>query len=233
MDVRKPVLELKDVPPPPLHSAPHQPLALAPLPASSPGHPSSDAQTHKQSPPQPQPVSPKVSLCFRCECTLHSQQHPGSYEARTHSFGDTLGGGCNISSSSSSDVNTVPAPHFSNAQLMTPQSFGFPMTSVATSQPVATRSHPSCCASLRSFSSISVGCAQSRLAPGSAPMHGCCHCSDEHFHSHGDTLSTHFCANPLHLSVEHSAVCLKGAHYCHQCFPKVGGAVYLHSFPCF
>ncbi|XP_062853880.1 meiosis regulator and mRNA stability factor 1 isoform X2 [Trichomycterus rosablanca] len=230
MDVRKPVLELKDVPPPPLHSASHQPLALAPLPASSSSHlPSSDPQTPKLSPLQPQPGSPKVSLCSHCECSLHSQQHPGSYEARTHSFGDTFGGGCNISSSS--NVNTVggggglPAPHFSNAQLMTPQSFGFPMTSVATSQPVATRSHLSCCGSLHPFSSISVGCVQSRHVPGSASVHGCCRCSeerlmDQHFHSHGDTLSTHFCANPLHLSVEHSTVCLKGAHYCHQCFRK-------------
>ncbi|XP_026789141.3 meiosis regulator and mRNA stability factor 1 isoform X3 [Pangasianodon hypophthalmus] len=58
MEVRKPVLELKDVPPPPLHSASQQPLALAPQPAPPPCQlPVSDPQLPQQ--PLPQPGSPK------------------------------------------------------------------------------------------------------------------------------------------------------------------------------
>uniref|UniRef100_A0AAR2LPV0 Meiosis regulator and mRNA stability factor 1 n=1 Tax=Pygocentrus nattereri TaxID=42514 RepID=A0AAR2LPV0_PYGNA len=109
------------------------------------------------------------------------------------------------------------------------------MPSVATSQPVAAHSHCSCCSGLRPLHacpSLSVGCVQSNHVPGSAihgpcvASSGCCHCSGEcqaeqHSHSHGDaSSSTHLCSNPLHLNVEHTTVCLKGAHYCHQCLRK-------------
>ncbi|XP_026789140.3 meiosis regulator and mRNA stability factor 1 isoform X2 [Pangasianodon hypophthalmus] len=230
MEVRKPVLELKDVPPPPLHSASQQPLALAPQPAPPPCQlPVSDPQLPQQ--PLPQPGSPKVSLCSRCECSLHIQPHSGSLEARAHSFGDSFGGGSSISNTvNASTGGGIPAP-FPPAQLQTPQSFGFRVASVATSQPMAAHTHPSCCGRLHTCSSVSVGCLQSKHVSGSAPIHGpcvalsgCCHCNEEHrveqhYHSHGDTpSSTHLCTNPLYL--EHNTVCQKGAHYCHQCLRK-------------
>uniref|UniRef100_A0A8B9J539 Meiosis regulator and mRNA stability factor 1 n=1 Tax=Astyanax mexicanus TaxID=7994 RepID=A0A8B9J539_ASTMX len=205
MEVRKPVLELKDVPPPPLHSASQQPLPLAPLPVPPPCH----------LPPPPDP---------------------------SHSFGDP-GGGCSISSNGStlsgqSTATPSSAPYLPSPQLQTPESFGLKMPSVATSQPMAAHSHPSCCACLRHLHtcpSLSVGCVQSSHVPGSgsASIHEPCmtssgygDCSGEcrleqNSHSHSDAPpSTHLCSNPLHLSVEHSAVCLKGAHYCHQCLSK-------------
>uniref|UniRef100_A0AAR2LZG0 Meiosis regulator and mRNA stability factor 1 n=1 Tax=Pygocentrus nattereri TaxID=42514 RepID=A0AAR2LZG0_PYGNA len=254
MEVHKPVLELKDVPPPPLHSASQQSLPLASLPVPPPCHlpPPPDPR-----PPQVQPGSPKVSLCSRCESSLHFQQCPGSLEARAHSFGD-VGGGCSISTNANANIGGgLPALHFSHTQsstftgqptvtpssapyrpslqLQTPQSFGLQMPSVATSQPVAAHSHCSCCSGLRPLHacpSLSVGCVQSNHVPGSAihgpcvASSGCCHCSGEcqaeqHSHSHGDaSSSTHLCSNPLHLNVEHTTVCLKGAHYCHQCLRK-------------
>ncbi|XP_066519250.1 meiosis regulator and mRNA stability factor 1 isoform X2 [Hoplias malabaricus] len=253
MEVRKPVLELKDVPPPPLHNASQQPLPLVPLPAPPPCHlpPPPDPQLTQGQPrplalpsalpqPLPQPGSPKVSLCSRCECSLHLQQSPASLEARVHGFGD-IGGGCSISSSTNANTGGgLPALHFSHTQgsnltavtrssaehqpslqLQTPQSFGFQMPTVATSQPMAARSHLSCCAGFRHIhpcSSLSLGCMQSSHVPGPClPSSGCCHYSGEH----GDTPSTtHVCSKPLHLNVEHTAVCLKGAHYCHQCLSK-------------
>ncbi|XP_072539563.1 meiosis regulator and mRNA stability factor 1 isoform X2 [Salminus brasiliensis] len=204
MEVRKPVLELKDVPPPPLHSASQQPLPLAPLPAPPSCH----------LPPPPDPRAP--------------QGQPLPKPRAGSPKGSTLTGQPAATSSS--------APYLPSLQLQTPQSFGLQMPSVATSQPTAARSHPSCCAGLRhlhSCPSLSGGCVQSSLVPGSASIHGpsmtssgCCHCSGErraeqNSHSHSDAPpSTHLCSNPLHFSVEHNAVCLKGAHYCHQCLSK-------------
>ncbi|XP_053540130.1 meiosis regulator and mRNA stability factor 1 isoform X3 [Ictalurus punctatus] len=173
MEVRKPVLELKDVPPPPLHSASQQPLALAPQPAPPPCQlPASDPQLPQQTVPQLQPGSSK---------------------------------------------------------LQTPQSFGFRVASVATSQPMAAHTHPSYCGHLHTCSSV--GCLQPKHVSGSAPIHGpCvalsgrCHCSEEHrveqhYHSLSDApSSTHLCTNPLYL--EHNSGCQKGAHYCHQCLRK-------------
>ncbi|XP_053493259.1 meiosis regulator and mRNA stability factor 1 isoform X2 [Ictalurus furcatus] len=226
MEVRKPVLELKDVPPPPLHSASQQPLALAPQPAPPPCQlPASDPQLPQQTVPQLQPGSSKVSLCSCCECSLHVQQHSGSLEARAHSFG----GGCSVSSNTNASTGGGLPALFSPAQLQTPQSFGFRVASVATSQPMAAHTHPSCCGHLHTCSSV--GCLQPKHVSGSAPIHGpCvalsgrCHCSEEHrveqhYHSLGDApSSTHLCTNPLYL--EHNSGCQKGAHYCHQCLRK-------------
>lgn len=230
MEVRKPALELKDVPPPPLHSASQQPLSLAPQPASPPCQlPAPDPQLPQQPLPQLQPGSPKVSLCSHCECSLHS----GLLEARVHSFGDSFGGGCSISSNANSSTGGGLCAPFSPVQLQTPQSFGFRVASVATSQPMAAHAHASCCGRLCTCSSVSVGCLQSKRMSGTAPIHGpcvalsgCCRCSEEHrleqhFHSHVDApTSTHVCTNPLYL--EHNTVCQKGAHFCHQCLRKVG-----------
>ncbi|KAK2857564.1 hypothetical protein Q7C36_005483 [Tachysurus vachellii] len=228
MEVRKPVLDLKDVPPPPLHNASPQPLVLASQPAPPLCQlPASDAQLSQQPLPQLQPGSPNVSLCSHCECSLHIQQHSGLLEARAHSFG----GGCSISSTANANSGGgFPAP-FSSAQLQSPQSFGYQVASVATSQPMAGHTHPSCCGHLHTCSSLSVACLQSKHLSGSAPIHGpcvalsgCCHCSEDHrveqqYHSHSDTpSSTHLCTKPLYL--EHNTVCQKGAHYCHQSLRK-------------
>ncbi|KAM9483472.1 meiosis regulator and mRNA stability factor 1 isoform 2-T3 [Clarias gariepinus] len=224
MEVRKPVLELKDVPPPPLHSASQQPLALAPKPVPPPCQLPSDPQLPQQPLSQLQPGSPKVSLCSRCECSLHVQQHSGSFEARAHSLGDGFGGGCSISSSVNPSTGGGGRPAlFSPTQLQTPQSFGFRVASVATSQPMAAHTHPSCCGHLHTFSPVSAGRLQSNHGPCVA-LPGCCRCSEEHrveqhYHSHSDTQSsTHLCTNPLYL--EHNTVCQQGAHYCHQCLRK-------------
>ncbi|XP_026989357.2 meiosis regulator and mRNA stability factor 1 isoform X2 [Tachysurus fulvidraco] len=228
MEVRKPVLDLKDVPPPPLHNASPQPLVLASQPAPPLcQRPASDSQLSQQPVPQLQPGSPNVSLCSHCECSLHIQQHSGLLEAKAHSFG----GGCNISSTANANSGGgFPAP-FSSAQLQSPQSFGFQVASVATSQPMAGHTHPSCCGHLHTCSSLSVGCLQSKHLSGSAPIHGpcvalsgCCHCSEDHrveqqYHSHSDApSSTHLCTKSLYL--EHNTVCQKGAHYCHQSLRK-------------
>uniref|UniRef100_A0A3B1INM6 Meiosis regulator and mRNA stability factor 1 n=1 Tax=Astyanax mexicanus TaxID=7994 RepID=A0A3B1INM6_ASTMX len=242
MEVRKPVLELKDVPPPPLHSASQQPLPLAPLPVPPPCHlpPPPDprppqGQTLALPLSQPRSTSPKVSLCSRCESSLsNANANVGGGGLPTLHFSHTQGS----TLSGQSTATPSSAPYLPSPQLQTPESFGLKKPSVATSQPMAAHSQPSCCAGLRHLHtcpSLSVGCVQSSHVPGSgsASIHEPCmtssgygHCSGEcrleqNSHSHSDAPpSTHLCSNPLHLSVEHSAVCLKGAHYCHQCLSK-------------
>ncbi|XP_076871921.1 meiosis regulator and mRNA stability factor 1 isoform X2 [Brachyhypopomus gauderio] len=257
MEVRKPVLELKDVPPPPPHSASPQSPPLAALPPSPLYH---LPPTDPHSPQQPQPSSPKVSFCSHCDSSLHIQQSPGPPEARVHGFG-AVGGGC--STSSGTNANTgggLSALHFSYPrgstcsaalypapalhgtghapQLQTPQSFGLRVPSVATSQPTPCCTGP---AHFHPWPSVPAGCARSGLAPASAPgsrltASGCCLCGGDRraergSRLHGDVVysahhssahhsSAHHCSNPLHLGVEHTTVCLKGAHCCHQCLRK-------------
>ncbi|XP_077379253.1 meiosis regulator and mRNA stability factor 1 isoform X2 [Festucalex cinctus] len=76
MDNRKPVLELKDVPPPPLHrpssSQMSQLFPLPPLPLAAPCllPPQLTQAHHRQHPPpqqQQEGPSPKVSVCSHCE----------------------------------------------------------------------------------------------------------------------------------------------------------------------
>ncbi|KAM4603835.1 meiosis regulator and mRNA stability factor 1 [Polymixia lowei] len=75
MDSRKPVLELKDVPPPPHHtSSSSQPFPLAPLPLPLPCLPPSQLpqDSHHQQQQQPSQQqqeggSPKVSICTYCD----------------------------------------------------------------------------------------------------------------------------------------------------------------------
>ncbi|XP_037621523.1 meiosis regulator and mRNA stability factor 1 isoform X2 [Sebastes umbrosus] len=95
MDSRKAVLELKDVPPPPLHhtssSQSSQPFSLAPLPMPPPCLPSPQLtqDSHQQQPQQQQEgASPKVSIYTHCDyCS-------------TDGYG-LLGGGSVVGSSSS------------------------------------------------------------------------------------------------------------------------------------
>uniref|UniRef100_A0A674DBX0 Meiosis regulator and mRNA stability factor 1 n=1 Tax=Salmo trutta TaxID=8032 RepID=A0A674DBX0_SALTR len=65
MDNRKPVLELKDLPPPPHHTAASQPFPLAPLPLPPPCLPPLPQDSLQQLPQQG--GSPKVSACTHCE----------------------------------------------------------------------------------------------------------------------------------------------------------------------
>lgn len=95
MDSRKAVLELKDVPPPPLHhtssSQSSQPFSLAPLPMPPPclPPPQLTQDSHQQQPQQQQEgASPKVSIYTHCDyCS-------------TDGYG-LLGGGSVVGSSSS------------------------------------------------------------------------------------------------------------------------------------
>ncbi|XP_053540132.1 meiosis regulator and mRNA stability factor 1 isoform X5 [Ictalurus punctatus] len=123
MEVRKPVLELKDVPPPPLHSASQQPLALAPQPAPPPCQlPASDPQLPQQTVPQlqpgsskptqglgaadsekvwpnippPQPCSATLPMCNGCRVPGTSNDgilHPTSVGKITQKYGSIEGGG--------------------------------------------------------------------------------------------------------------------------------------------
>nr|XP_046186240.1 meiosis regulator and mRNA stability factor 1-like isoform X3 [Oncorhynchus gorbuscha] len=65
MDNRKPVLELKDLPPPPHHTAASQPFPLAHLPLPPPCLPPLPQDSLQQLPLQG--GSPKVSVCTHCE----------------------------------------------------------------------------------------------------------------------------------------------------------------------
>uniref|UniRef100_A0AAY5EWK0 Meiosis regulator and mRNA stability factor 1 n=1 Tax=Electrophorus electricus TaxID=8005 RepID=A0AAY5EWK0_ELEEL len=202
MEVRKPALELKDVPPPPLHSASQEHLPLSSVCHLPP------TDTH---PPKPQPSNPKVSLCSHCESSLHLQQSPSSLKARVHGFG-AIGGGC------SANANTGGGPsalHFSHPQ---DNPCTGPGRSLRHLRPWS--SIPVGCVQ----SNLALG-STSAHGPCPAPS-GCCHCVGEHraeqcTHLHGDVASsTHHCSNPLHLNVEHTTVCLKGMHCCHHCLRK-------------
>ncbi|XP_056607322.1 meiosis regulator and mRNA stability factor 1 isoform X2 [Triplophysa dalaica] len=110
MAVHKPILELKDVPPPPLHStAPPQPLPL-PHPCL---RPLQDLQ----------PGSLKVSVCSRCEAAVHQQQDSSS---------GTGGGFPRYLSHSQSNTRTAPhplslaPPQGTGTLLQTPGSFEQP-----------------------------------------------------------------------------------------------------------
>ncbi|XP_067228877.1 meiosis regulator and mRNA stability factor 1 isoform X4 [Chanodichthys erythropterus] len=183
MEVRKPVLELKDVPPPPLHGA--------------------GPQAHSCiGPPQTQPGGLSVSVCSCCEASVRLQQ--SSSEAS-----GTTGGGFPLYLSRSQTHNLTP-PHPSalthggpGAPPQTPGSFGTPSAA-------ASHCHASCCANLRQLHVCSSLC---KL----------CHCRrvQSHPFSHGDPSSpSHLCSNSLHLSVEHTPLCVKGAHCLQDCWRK-------------
>ncbi|KAL0190102.1 hypothetical protein M9458_012800, partial [Cirrhinus mrigala] len=119
MEVRKPVLDLKDVPPPPLHGAGAHPCL---------------------GPPQTQPGSLSVSVCSRCEAGIHLQQ------SSSEAGGGGTGGGFPLFLSQN-NTRTPPhppsvAPSAPGAPLQTPASFGTPSAA-------AGHCHAPCCASLR------------------------------------------------------------------------------------
>ncbi|ROL55038.1 Meiosis regulator and mRNA stability factor 1 [Anabarilius grahami] len=182
MEVRKPVLELKDVPPPPLHGA--------------------GLQAHSCLSRQNRAGGLSVSVCSCCEASVRLQQ--SSSEAS-----GTTGGGFPLYLSRSQTHNLTP-PHPSalahggpGAPPQTPGSFG-------TASAAASHCHASCCANLRQLHVCSSLC---KL----------CHCHrvQSHPFSHGDPSSpSHLCSNSLHLSVEHTPLCVKGAHCLQDCWRK-------------
>ncbi len=197
MDNRKGVLELKDVPPPPLHhtssSQSSQPFSLAPLPLPPPCLPPpqlTQDSLHQQ--PQQEGASPNVSICTQCDY------------CKTDSHG--LGGGGGVVGSSSSIAGVVSV-------YMAPSSLGAPISSssisrsgscsvvssvhqfkhnlscgsggkglssaykpqlhssVATSQPISSTPYLSCCSGLlHAYPSVPLPCSQPSLFTSSAPL---------------------------------------------------------------
>uniref|UniRef100_A0A3Q1JL33 Meiosis regulator and mRNA stability factor 1 n=1 Tax=Anabas testudineus TaxID=64144 RepID=A0A3Q1JL33_ANATE len=228
MESRKVVLELKDVPPPPLHhtsSQSSQPFSLAPLPLPPPCMPPQLTQdSHLQQPPssqqQQEGAGPKVSICTHC-----------NYCSRD-GYG-LLGGGGVVGSSSSlagvvslyiakgSPGHNLNCGSDAHNSLLSLSFKPHLPSSVATSQPVSSHPYLPCCSGLlHTCPTVRLPCSQSAasLFPSSRSTLG--------DHPTTTTMTTtttsaHFRSNPLHLNVEHT-VMVKGAHYCQECLLKVG-----------
>ncbi|XP_024296124.1 meiosis regulator and mRNA stability factor 1 isoform X5 [Oncorhynchus tshawytscha] len=91
MDNRKPVLELKDLPPPPHHTAASQPFPLAPLPLPPPCLPPLPQDSLQQL--QHQGGSPKVSVCTHCEHCSKDPLGRGGYGVVSGGGSASSGGG--------------------------------------------------------------------------------------------------------------------------------------------
>uniref|UniRef100_A0A8C9VKB4 Meiosis regulator and mRNA stability factor 1 n=1 Tax=Scleropages formosus TaxID=113540 RepID=A0A8C9VKB4_SCLFO len=206
MENRNPVLELKDIPPPPRHDS-SKPFPLASLPRPPPC-----LQPYPQESPQKQqPLSsPKVSACTHCEGNLHFHCGGGSSSSFSLHFSKPEGTRDELTCPGTSTLRPS-YPGLANACLPVHPLPPFP---------------PPCGQSKLLSTAPSV----------SAPLHGGCLTSsgfypcgveyslgargDQHFLTHGDlATSTQLCTNPSHLNVEHT-VCLKGTHYCRECLSK-------------
>ncbi|XP_068177723.1 meiosis regulator and mRNA stability factor 1 isoform X2 [Antennarius striatus] len=202
MDNRPAVLELKDVPPPPLHhtsaSQSSQPFSLAPLPLPPPclPPPQLTQESHQQQPSQQQHEgdSPKVSVCTQCDY------------CRTDGYGLLHGGGAVGSSNSvastvymtSSSLGAPPSSSSLDRSGTLVSSFhGFndhlnsgkkgnhlnplfslaykpqKLSSVATSQPLSTQPYLSCCSGLHTYPSAPLPCSQPSLFTSSASSLSC------------------------------------------------------------
>uniref|UniRef100_A0A3B4VCD5 Meiosis regulator and mRNA stability factor 1 n=1 Tax=Seriola dumerili TaxID=41447 RepID=A0A3B4VCD5_SERDU len=240
MESRKPVLELKDVPPPPpppphhtSSSQPSQPFSLAPLPLPHP-------RSHQQQPPHQQleGATPKVSICTHCDyCSTDGYGllggggvvgssssiagvvslyiAPGSVGAPISNSGISRSGPCSVTSSVHQYKNNLTAPLPCSQPSFFPSSapLASSLPSVST-LPVSL--HGSCLAS-SGYYTCGVDCSPSarrsqRSTLGDHPTSTTITTT---------TTSAHFCSNPMHLNVERT-VCVKGAHYCQECFLKVG-----------
>uniref|UniRef100_A0A8D3BZ12 Meiosis regulator and mRNA stability factor 1 n=1 Tax=Scophthalmus maximus TaxID=52904 RepID=A0A8D3BZ12_SCOMX len=234
MESRKAVLELKDVPPPPPHRASSsqssQPFSLAPFPLPHPCLPPQPQLTqgsHQQQQPQNQQegASPKVSICTHCDyCSTG---------------GKGLSGGGDFVGNSSSTAGVV-------SLYIAPRSLGtsISQSSISTSGPCSVASSVLFPSSAPLASSLPSLPSVSSVSSLPAPLHGSClapsgyytcgvDCSPSARRSQRSTLgdhstpttftttttSAHFCSNPMHLNVERT-VCVKGAHYCRECFLK-------------
>uniref|UniRef100_A0A8C8IQV8 Meiosis regulator and mRNA stability factor 1 n=1 Tax=Oncorhynchus tshawytscha TaxID=74940 RepID=A0A8C8IQV8_ONCTS len=213
MDNRKPVLDLKDLPPPPHHTAASQPFPLAPLPLPPPCLPPLPQDSLQQLPLQG--GSPKVSVCTHCEHCSTDPLGRGGY-------GVVSGGG---SASISSSVAT----------LLPSGSYKLHIPSVdTTSQPLPFQSHShlpcSCCTGgllrpLHSYPSIPLPYNESKFITTSTPHHRAAGYYPSHSDPHIPT-SGHICSsNAMHFNLERT-VCRTGAHYCRDCLTKVGGILF-------
>lgn len=204
MAVHKPVLELKDVPPPPPHSSAPQPLTL-PRPCP---HPPQDSWS-------PHHGSLTVSVCSCCKASIGQQQ-------------DSITGGGFPLYLSHSQTDTRTALHLSSlaqrgsgTPLQTPGSFERPST--------APCCHVTCCSGARqpqvcpSLSKVTGVCRCSRDP----------RVQQQRPFSHGDPSSpTHLCPGALHVTAERTPFGVKGARCFHDCWRKVGGAPSV-TFPAF
>uniref|UniRef100_A0A8C8IRQ0 Meiosis regulator and mRNA stability factor 1 n=1 Tax=Oncorhynchus tshawytscha TaxID=74940 RepID=A0A8C8IRQ0_ONCTS len=207
----KPVLDLKDLPPPPHHTAASQPFPLAPLPLPPPCLPPLPQDSLQQLPLQG--GSPKVSVCTHCEHCSTDPLGRGGY-------GVVSGGG------SASISSSVGEASFSSYKLHIP-------SVDTTSQPLPFQSHShlpcSCCTGgllrpLHSYPSIPLPYNE---AAGYYPCGGdynpatlgvqrslAAH-SDPHIPTSGHICSS----NAMHFNLERT-VCRTGAHYCRDCLTK-------------
>uniref|UniRef100_A0A8C7J9I8 Meiosis regulator and mRNA stability factor 1 n=1 Tax=Oncorhynchus kisutch TaxID=8019 RepID=A0A8C7J9I8_ONCKI len=211
MDNRKPVLELKDLPPPPHHTAASQPFPLAPLPLPPPCLPPLPQDSIQQLPLQG--GSPKVSVCTHCEHCSTDPLGRGGY-------GVVSGGG---------------SASISSATLLPSGSYKLHLPSVdTTSQPLPFQSHShlpcSCCTGgllrpLHSYPSIPLPYNESKFITTSTPHHRAAGYYPSHSDPHIPT-SGHICSsNAMHFNLERT-VCRTGAHYCRDCLTKVGGILF-------
>uniref|UniRef100_A0A7N6FJT6 Meiosis regulator and mRNA stability factor 1 n=1 Tax=Anabas testudineus TaxID=64144 RepID=A0A7N6FJT6_ANATE len=230
MESRKVVLELKDVPPPPLHhtsSQSSQPFSLAPLPLPPPCMPPQLTQdSHLQQPPSSHMSGP----CSGAS-SVHHYQHNLNCGSDAHNSLLSLSFKPHLPSSvaTSQPVSSHPYLPCCSGLLHTCPTVRLPCSQSAaslfpSSVPLAS--------SLPSVSSLPAPLHGSCLASS-----GCCTCDLDLSSSArrpqrstlGDhpttttmtttTTSAHFRSNPLHLNVEHT-VMVKGAHYCQECLLK-------------
>uniref|UniRef100_A0A8C6LG29 Meiosis regulator and mRNA stability factor 1 n=1 Tax=Nothobranchius furzeri TaxID=105023 RepID=A0A8C6LG29_NOTFU len=197
MENKNPVLELKDVPPPPHHTPPSQlpkSLSFAPLsfppPCLLPPPPPLVHDSHQQQPKYQEGASPKVSICTHCDCCTSDG-----------SLGRKVGGDCSsiagtgvhhlspsscgapISSSNSSRLVTCSVassvhqykqscggkPEMSDSFLRLGFKSQLPC-SVATSQPLSLHPYFPCCSGPHNYSAVPFSCTQSSAFPSSAPL---------------------------------------------------------------
>lgn len=200
MENRKAVLELKDVPPPPPHhtstSHPSHSFPLAPLTLLPPCLPPTQLDSREQQPlslpaqqEQQEGGSPKVSSCTHCDC------------CRTDGYGILGGGSVvGSSNSSAAAVSVCKAPNsqynsisrsgscsvsssvyqnkhnISNQGEVLGPSLGLAckpqlLSSVATSQPISSHPHLSCCSGLlHTYPSVPQSRSQPSLCTSTAPL---------------------------------------------------------------
>ncbi|CAB1344561.1 unnamed protein product [Coregonus sp. 'balchen'] len=200
MDNRKPVLELKDLPPPPHHTAASQPFPLAPLPLPPPCLPPLPQDSLQQLPQQG--GSHKVSVCTHCEhCSVDPSGRGG--------YGVVSGGGstsvsCGVGVSSGVPLYLPPSSQEASisrlgASQITPTTLNshphfpslggggggdaratlLPSSVATTSQPLPSQPHShlpcSCCTGgllrpLHSYPSIPLPYIESKFITPSAPL---------------------------------------------------------------
>ncbi|XP_045061155.1 meiosis regulator and mRNA stability factor 1 isoform X4 [Coregonus clupeaformis] len=198
MDNRKPVLELKDLPPPPHHTAASQPFPLAPLPLPPPCLPPLPQDSLQQLPQQG--GSHNVSVCTHCEhCSVDPSGRGG--------YGVVSGGGstsvsCGVSSgvplylppsSQEASISRLGASQITPTTLNSHPHFPslggggggdaratlLPSSVATTSQPLPSQPHShlpcSCCTGgllrpLHSYPSIPLPYIESKFITPSAPL---------------------------------------------------------------